>query len=435
MVLVQAVKGRVVREQLIGVRIGPVRSGVISVSKTGAPVTRVVISGLQTTLRRRFPFVLCLHLDTLFQALTVLVLVKRIFVFFFLLVVGQHVKSEMVVRAAHVEFMLVHLECVVERRISARVTTGRQLVAVILAQRVAGSVHQQVRAVRGVAHLEYLRITHHTESRHSDHVAFRYAEIQSSAGEDTAAAVRLMTFLIQVTHDQTRVQLRAAFAVQVIAVRITTAVADVVAVSDVEIAVYRTGVEVDVKTYVGAGRHVPWRCQGIVDTGAYGAVETRRAVAFHHQVDDTRRTFRTVFGGRIGDDFYLLNRSGRHLLEHLTAVVAVQSGRLTVDPDLHVLAVTQTDISFLIHFHRRDVLQHVRYRCTRRCDVLIHGEHFLIELEAHRTTLSDDLDVLQHLAVLAQRKAHLYRFAGYRHFAFLLAVAHKRHHERVRAVG
>ena len=79
-----------------------VRVVVIGVSITVTPVTGVVVAGFQTTLLRRFPFIVRLDLDTLFATLAVLVLVARIQVFLYLFVVGVHVETELVVCTADI---------------------------------------------------------------------------------------------------------------------------------------------------------------------------------------------------------------------------------------------------------------------------------------------------------------------------------------------
>ena len=107
----------------------------------------------------------------------------------------------MVVRTAHIQLVLVHLESVVECRVTARVTAGRFLVTRVRTQRVAGRISKQIYTMVGVAHLEHL--TDHAETRDTDGVTFRYAEIQSSTGEDSSAAVRLLTVLRQVAHYHT----------------------------------------------------------------------------------------------------------------------------------------------------------------------------------------------------------------------------------------
>ena len=206
-------------------------------------------------------------------------------------------------------------------------------------------------------------------------------------------------------------------------------------VSDIEITVHRTRIEIDVKAHIRAGRYVPGCRQGIIQTRLHRAVIARLTVFLHHQVNDAGCSFGRKLSRRVGDQLNLLNRSRRHLLQHLRTVLAVQSGRFTVDPDLHVLAVTQTDVTFLIHVHRRDVLQHVRHTCTRRCDVLIHREHFLVQLKTHRAALSDHLHVLQHLRVLTQRNTtDVHRLTGNHQLFLLLRITHERHHQRVVAV-
>ena len=209
-------------------------------------------------------------------------------------------------------------------------------------------------------------------------MSLRHMEVQTAATEHTAATMVLKTFLRQMTDDQRRIQLLATRSAQVISVGRATAVADMIAVSDVEITVHRTGIEVDVKAGICSGRNVPRGRQRIVDTRLYRTVVTRRTVFFHHQVDDTRGTFRTEFGAGVGDQFNLLDRSCRHLFEDLSAVLAAQSGRTTVDPYLHVIVAAQGDIAFLIDIDGRDVLQHIGHRGTCRSDVLIDGEHFLV---------------------------------------------------------
>ena len=252
--------------------------------------------------------------------------------------------------------MVVQLKGVVDCRVSSRVGVATALVSGVVAYHRAVRCGQQVGAVVAVAHLEYVRLAHHTESGDTEGMTFRQPEVESCAGEETAAAVGLHTFLYQVALDQRTVQRLTSFAGEVIPVGLATAVADVIPVAYVEIAVHRTGIEIDVKTEVGAWRYVPWLCQRVVHSSLNGTVVTRRAVFFHHQVDDAGCPFGAELSRRVGNYFNLLDCAGRHLLQHLPPVLAVQSGRLAVDPYLYILAVAQRDRTFLINVHRRDIL-------------------------------------------------------------------------------
>ena len=208
-----------------------------------------------------------------------------------------------------------------------------------------------------------------------------------------------------------------------------------IAVADVEIAVHRTCIEIDVKTEVRSGWHVPWRCQRIVQTGLYRSVIACRAVFFHHQVDNSGCTFGTELGGRVGDHFDLLDRSGRHLLQHLSAVLGVESGGLAVNPDLHIFTVAQRDRAFLIHIDGRNVLQHVGHGRTGRSDILIDGEDFLVQFKTHRTALSHYLHFAQCLCVFFELDApDIKRFAGYGDLSPLFAIAHEGNDDGITSV-
>ena len=287
---------------------------VMRVRRTVTPVTRVVISCFQTTLRRRFPFIVGLDLDALLLAPTVLVLIGRVRAFD-LRIVGQHIETEMVIRSADVQLMLVHLELVVEGRVTARMIACAVLVAGIGA--VIGAI-DDVRVGIGtmvvIAHREYFRIAHHAKSRYADRMAFCDMKIKTAAGEHTAAFMRLRTLLHKVTRDQTRVQHMATRSTQVIAVRRATSVARMIAIAHIEIAVHRPGIEIDVKAHIGARRGRPGFCQSVVNTSLNRTVITGSAVFFHHEVDDAGRSFGAVLRGRVGDQLDLLDRTCRHLL-------------------------------------------------------------------------------------------------------------------------
>ena len=103
-VLRQTVHLRIVGVQLIDHT--AVLTFVMCVRRTVAPVARVVVSGFQTTLRRRFPFVIGLDLDTLLLTRAVLVLPGRVRALN-LRVIGQHVKTEVIIRTAYVQLVFV----------------------------------------------------------------------------------------------------------------------------------------------------------------------------------------------------------------------------------------------------------------------------------------------------------------------------------------
>ena len=178
--------------------------------------------------------------------------------------------------------MVVEFKRIIECGVSSRVRTVTVLVATVVAQDVSVRLCQLIHALVGVTVVEHFRVAHHAESGYAERVSFCQTEIQARSGEHTSAAVGLDTFLRQMALDESRVQLLAARAVQVVAVGHTSAVADMVTVAYVEIAVHRTGIEIDVKSYVSSRRRGPRLGQRVVDTCLYGTVETRSTVFFHH---------------------------------------------------------------------------------------------------------------------------------------------------------
>ena len=175
-------------------------------------------------------------------------------------------------------------------------------------------------------------------------------------------------------------------------------------VTGVEITVNRTGVEVDVKACVRSGWHGPRLCQAVLNSGVHRTVVTGFAVLFHDEVDDTGGAFGRVFSGRVGDELNLLDALCGHLTENIRAVIAIESGGLAVNPYLYVLGVTQGDITLLIHIDGWDILQHIRYACAGRSDVVTYGKDFLIQLKAHGRALSYDFYLFEVLRVLFEEE-------------------------------
>ena len=383
---------------------------------------------------RRFPLVVRLHFDALVGTQTILRLVCSVQQFD-LRVVGEHIKTEVIIRPADVELVVVKFEGVVESCVTARMRTRTGLVSCEVSHYRTVRKGQEVRTMVGVTHLKDLRIAHHAKSRHAECVSFRQTEVQARASEESAAAMGLSTFLRQMALNERRVQHLATCTREVITVCHASSVTDVIAVADVEITVHRPCVEVDIKAHVTSRRGCPGFGESIVDSRLHGTVVARCAVFLHDEVDDTGCAFGREFRRRVGNDLYLLDGAGRHLLQYLTAVLGVEARRLAVDPDLYIFAVSQTDGSFLINIDGRDVLQDVRDRRTSRSDVLIDGEDLLVEFKAHGAALSYDLDILQNLAVFLERyTSHVQRLAGYRNLLAALLIAHERNNQHVFAV-
>ena len=90
----------------------------------------------------------------------------------------------------------------------------------------------------------------------------------------------------------------------------------------------------------------------------------------------------------------------------------------------------------MVYIDGRDVLQYVGDRSARRRDVLVHGEHFLVQFETHGRALSDYFHFVQRLSVFFELDtAEVDLFAGHCDLATLLTVTHERDDDRVRAVG
>ena len=175
-------------------------------------------------------------------------------------------------------------------------------------------------------------------------------------------------------------------------------------VTGVEITIYRTGVEVDVKACVRSGWHGPRLCQAVLDACIDRTVVTGLAVLFHDEVDDTGGTFGRVFSRWVSDELNLLYALCGHLTEDIRSVVAIETGGLAVNPDLYILGVTQGDITLLIHIDGRYILQHIRYACAGRSDVVTYGKDLLIQLKAHGRALSYDFYLFKVLRVLFEEE-------------------------------
>ena len=89
-------------------------------------------------------------------------------------------------------------------------------------------------------------------------------------------------------------------------------------------------------------------------------------------------------------------------MQDLRPVFGCQTCRLAVDPYLHILGVTQTDRTLLIHLHRWNILQHLTHTRSGGRYTLIHREHFLIQLKPHCTTLPYNLNLLQSPRIFLQ---------------------------------
>ena len=296
---------------------------VISVCIIAAPTSCVVITGFQTALLRRFPFVVGFDIDAALLVTGRLALIICLFCrkTLCLTVVQVLIPTELVVRTAHLQLMVVLFEGIIQGGISARMTTNARLIALKVTCRVAGFVRKQVCTGVGVSVIEYLRVANHAESRDADGVTLRYMEIESGTSEHSTALVFLNTLLLQMAFNQGAIQFLATCSGEVITVGFATTITGVIAVTDVEIAVHNTGVEIDIKAHVCTRRSIPRLGKRVVDTGLYGTVITCGTIFLHDQIDDTRSALRTVFGRGIGDQLDLLDRSGRHLLEYLSAVL------------------------------------------------------------------------------------------------------------------
>ena len=120
MVLRLAVEGRVVGIEFRNMRsVGVV---VMRVSQTGVPSVRVTVSGFQTAMRRRFPFVVGFDLYALVFAAVALILIGRVRAVY-LGVVGCLVPAEVIVRTADIELVAIQRELIIDRSVTARVRT------------------------------------------------------------------------------------------------------------------------------------------------------------------------------------------------------------------------------------------------------------------------------------------------------------------------
>ena len=401
---------------------------VISVRIIAAPTSCIVITGFQTALLRWFPFVVGFDVDAAIFVTGRLALIIRRFCrkTLCLTVVQVLIPTELVVRTAHLQLMIVLLEGIIQGGISARMTTNARLIALKVACCVAGFVRKQVCTGVGVSVIEHLRVAYHAESRDADGVTLRYMEIESGTSEHSTALVFLDTLLLQMAFNQGAIQFLATCSGEVITVSFATTITGVIAVTDVEIAVHNTGVEIDIKAHVSTRRGIPRLGKRVVDTGLYGTVITCGTIFLHDQIDDTRCSFGAVFGRGIGDQLDLLDRSGRHLLEYLSAVLGIESSRFAVDPDLYIFGVTQGDVSFLIDIHGRDVLQDLRDAGSCRSDILIYGEYFLVQFKTHGAALRHHFYVLKRLCIFFERNtSHVHRHSGNFDGLALLAVTHK----------
>ena len=175
------------------------------VGETVGPVTCIVVTGFQTALRRRFPFIIRFNLNTVLLAGTVLILIRRVGTFD-LCVVGEHVKTEVVIRSADVQFMLIHLKLIVQRHVTTGVGNSTGLITGISAvidriQHINIGVFPMV----GVSTFEHLRITNHSKTGYADRMTFCYVEIQAATSKDTTAFMALCSFLREVTLYQRRI--------------------------------------------------------------------------------------------------------------------------------------------------------------------------------------------------------------------------------------
>ena len=95
----------------------------------------------------------------------------------------------MIVRSADIQFMLIQLERIIQRRVTSRVIAFTCLITRVVTQGIACRICQQVRTVVRVGHAEYLRITHHTKTRNTYRMSFGYMEIKASATKHTASSM------------------------------------------------------------------------------------------------------------------------------------------------------------------------------------------------------------------------------------------------------
>ena len=113
--------------------------------------------------------------------------------------------------------------------------------------------------------------------------------------------------------------------------------------------------------------------------GREHTIKTTHHIALGLDIDDTALTGRIVFGGRIGDNLYLLDRVAVCTVEHGFQLLAAEVRRFTVYPNLDGLTV-HGDIAVLIDTHTgrtaKDIIS-VRTRGKRR---RTHVHHELVHL-------------------------------------------------------
>ena len=231
------------------------------------------------------------------------------------------------------------------------------------------------------------------------------AEVQSGSEEHSVTTVVVLSFFSEARKlvgicNLERVFNTCPFEIDTLAVG--TTIGGVEAVSGVEVTVHNSGVEVDVKSCIRSGRNRPRLCQSVFDAGVDGAVVTRLTVFFHHEVDDTGCSFGRVFRGRVGDEFYLFDALRRHLSKDICAVVRSQPGWFAVNPHFYIFGVAKGYVTFLVHVHGGDILQHVRYTCSCGSDIVADCEDFAVEFKSHRGALSHHFHFLKVLRIFLE---------------------------------
>ena len=94
------------------------------------------------------------------------------------------------------------------------------------------------------------------------------------------------------------------------------------------------------------------------------AVIARLAVLLEHNVYYTSRSLSRELRRRIVYHLYLLYALSRKLLQNLRPGVRRQAARLAVYPHLHAAVSSERHVAVVVHFHRRNVVEHVACRLS-----------------------------------------------------------------------
>ena len=269
---------------------------VVSLGERLTPSECCLESGFETRLGIRFPLVVQRKVHGLVCVERRLLLAGSVLTGLNLRVEAVLIPSEVAILTGEHQLMSAQFEGIIELCLSARMPAVTVLKTIVVTQGVeVRIVSEEIGVVADIISAQGSRFRSHTKARDAECGVFGQPEIKSGAEEHTVVASIVLSVTSK-TRDLVRIRyLQGVFhsgTVKIDAFAVGATVRRMEAVTGIEIAIHRTGIEIDIKARICSGRHGPRFCQSIFNSGIHRAVITGLAVFFHNEVDNTCCTFR-----------------------------------------------------------------------------------------------------------------------------------------------